>query len=140
VIREREVVIVKRIGLLASLATVVVFFAVPSSAIAGWAGSRYEKSDCTLSTASQGGKPGLYCETYFIGPQEVQSGDLLLMPDDTCPSGVRHVQEMLTLEVTYFGYDFYDGPVPLAKFNTGGDEFPVSSRILSIDHVIAGCA
>jgi len=136
---SRGEIAMKRLGLLTALAAVVLFLAIPIAANAGWVGSRYEKSDCTLFVHNDGTKPSLYCETYFIGPQEVFT-DVLSVPDATCPSGFRLIQEVQTVEVTYFGYDFYIGPVPVAWFNTGGNEFPVSYRLLSTVDTDLGCA
>jgi hypothetical protein len=133
-----EVVAVKRIGLLASLVTVVVLLAIPSSAIAGWAGSRYERSDCT-PLVGDGGRPGLYCETLFIGPQEEQSF-VVSVADSRCPSGFREIQQLKTFEVTYLGYGYFNGPVPLPKFETLGNEFPVSYRLISTVDIDLGCA
>ena len=133
---SEEVVAVKRFGLLASLVTVVVFLAVPTSAIAGWAGSRYEKSECTHVDLD--GRPGLYCETFFMGPNEVFEYQASV-PDASCPSGFRLMRVVDTYEVTVFAFDFYDAPVPLFQFNRLGNESP-SLRLISTVEIDLGCA
>jgi len=128
---------VKRIGLLASLATVVVFFAVPTSAIAGWAGSPYEKSECTQMPVGDGGRPGLYCERHFT-EEEVRSS-VGSVPDSSCPSGFREIEQLQTIEVTWLVYDIFIGPVPLPQFAFAGNEVPVSERLISTTEVDLGC-
>jgi hypothetical protein len=116
-----------KLAFVAALATMLFFVAVPTSALAGWAGSRYEKSECHFIGVQ--GNPALACSSSFT-TTEVRATDLLVA-DASCLSGFRAIHRVETVEVTWRVFDFYDGPVPLAKFNAGGDETPsqsVSSR------------
>lgn len=84
----------------------------------GWAGSRYEQQDCRH--VSNGGKPGLYCERVFV--TTFPATRTIGIADETCPSGTRSVSRSGTIEESFKGYDYYDGPVPLAKFEIAGNE------------------
>jgi hypothetical protein len=97
----------------------VVALALPSVASAGWAGSRYERSDCTR-TNSDDGRPGLYCERWFTdaSPNVVQDA---VVADEACPSG-RLERTSGTLLTRYRGWDYYWGPAPLARFAFVGNE------------------
>jgi len=125
----------KRLGLLALLIGLVVA-AVPSVASAGWAGSRYNRSECALHVGKDG-RPSLSCQSSFV-ETDVVTGELTVA-DASCPSGSRSVRRVQTIEMTWIVFDLYNGPVPLAAFNVGGDEFPVSTRLISSTDTDLGC-
>ena len=111
---------------------------VAPSASAGWAGSRYEKSECTFQV-NQGGRPGLYCETTFI--VRFSFLDEFTVADSSCPSGERTMRREQTFEETWMGFDIYHGPAPIAQFAFAGNESPISSpRLLSDVTTALGCA
>jgi hypothetical protein len=125
----------RRLGLLAVLigALISVF---PSVASAGWAGSRYDKSECALHVGKDG-RPFLSCQSSFV-ETDVVTGELSVA-DASCRSGSRLIRRVQTIEMTWIVFDLYSGPAPLAAFNIGGDEFPVSSRLISSADTDLGC-
>jgi hypothetical protein len=126
----------KRMGIAAAIAAVVVFLVVPASALAGWAGSRYDQSECTLNVGHDG-RPFLYCQTSFV-ETEVFTDDLTVQ-DASCPSGQRLIHRVQTVEMTWIVFDYFAGPVPLARFNFAGDEYPTSFRLVSTVETDLGC-
>jgi hypothetical protein len=127
-----------RVGALTAVAAAFLFLLVAPSASAGWAGSPYEKSQCTLSV-NHNGRPSLYCERTFI--EAFQLVDEFTVADLSCPSGQRSMRRVQTFEWLWRSYDFYDGPVPLRQFNFGGNETPAGLEQLISDVTTAlGCA
>jgi hypothetical protein len=125
----------RHLGLLALLIGVLLSV-FPSVASAGWAGSRYAQSECVLNVGKNG-RPSLGCQSSFVETGVVTSE--LTVADTSCPSGNRLMRRTQTIEMTWIVFDFYNGPVPLAAFNVGGDEFPVSSRVISSVDTNFGC-
>jgi len=108
-----------------------------SSALAssGWAGSRYAESDCRQISVR--GRPGLYCErTFSLTRAAAQS---TLVADQSCLSGLRAVERQGTLRTIYVGFDIYAGPLPLRRFNTGGDNVGYIDSWLSFTDADVGC-
>jgi len=127
-----------RVGALTAVAAAFVSLLVAPSASAGWAGSRYEKSECTLQV-TKSGRPFLFCETTFI--VRFSFVDDFTVADSSCPSGERLMRREQTFEETWSGFDFYDGPAPVAQFAFAGNENPISSpRLLSDVTTALGCA
>ena len=108
-----------------------------SSALAGsgWAGSRYAKSDCRQT--QEQGRPGLFCQTWFSST--AQTTQTTLVADETCVNGLRAIERSGFLETRFRGFDFYAGPAPLAKFNTGGNEDDFVETWLSFTDTDHGC-
>ena len=127
----------KRMSVAAAIAAVLVFLVFPTSALAGWTGSRYERSECTLNVGHDG-RPFLSCQSSFVETDVFT--DELTVPDASCPSGQRLIRRVQTVEVTWIVFDFFDGPVPLPQFNFAGDEFPASERLVSTVDTDLGCA
>jgi hypothetical protein len=119
-----------RVGPFAVVAALAVFLVIPSTASAGWAGSPYERSDCTLSVGHDG-RPSLACGKFFVVTEQVTTD--LQVADASCPSGFRTIRRVETVETTVHIIDFYDGPVPLAKFNTGGNTSGVPQVVSTVD-------
>jgi hypothetical protein len=119
------------------LCIAVLVAALPAVAQAGWAGSRYERSDCVLRTAGDG-RPALGCGAWFANlfPQTWQLG----IDDPACPSGRRTIERDGIMEGTYWGWDSYSGPAPLAKFMIAGNEERHSFRWVSYTDTDLGCA
>ena len=125
-----------RSAALVSLVAAAVVLVFPAITSAGWAGSPYEKSQCTLFT--QTGRPFLTCERTFT--QVVVHTDVFTVADSSCASGQRLMRREQTVEETWRVFDFFDGPVPLAQFIVGGNEVPISSRLISDVTAPLGCA
>ena len=105
-------------------------------AASGWAGSRYAMSDC--SQIDNHGRPGLYCQKWFSST--VQTTQTTLFVDGTCTgSGLRAIERSGMLQTRFLGFDYYSGPVPLAKFNTGGDNVDFTDTWLSFTDTDRGC-
>lgn len=125
-----------RATLFVSLTAFLLFLLIPGTASAGWAGSRYGHSECTLH-AGGSGRPSLTCQSSFLDTYVLV--DELNVPDASCPSGQRVVRREQTIEETWIVFDFYSGPVPLDKFNIAGNESPVSSRLVSMVETSLEC-
>jgi len=126
-----------RVRALTAVAAAFGFFLVAPSASAGWAGSPYEKSQCTLSV-NQNGRPFLYCERTFL--DKFQLVEDFTVADSSCPSGERRMRRVQNFEWLWRSYDFYDGPVPLRQFNFGGNETPAGvEQLISEVTTDLGC-
>jgi hypothetical protein len=102
---------------LAAMAVLALSFAAQASA-GGYAGSRYSKSDCTYTKATN----ILYCEATFT-TKIPNSTAQIFVNDPTCVgSGQRVFQRTGTIIETFRGFDWYTGRVPLAKNDIAGDE------------------
>ena len=126
----------RRAGL--SVAIVVIVSATLASSVpaaAEWAGSRYARSDCKQIRAQ--GRPGLFCQTWFLST--TQTTETTLFADETCANGLRAVERSGTLETRFRGFDTYAGPVPLAKFNIGGNNVDFIDTWLSYTDTDLGC-
>jgi hypothetical protein len=108
-----------------------------ADARAGWAGSRYEHSECTLNTA-HGVRPSLYCET-SVTQVEHNVTEIFGVADETCVSGLRLVQRTGTRITRFRVFDYYDGPVPLASFNFAGDEAGFEFEWVDVVETDLGC-
>lgn len=126
----------RRLGVSCAVATLVVgMIASAAPGASGWAGSRYERSDCNqIRTAS---RPGLFCQRWFSST--AQATTTTLFADETCASGLRAVERSGTLETRFRGFDIYAGPSPLAKFNTGGDNLDFVDTWTNYTDTDRGC-
>lgn len=106
-----------------------------ASAASGWAGSRYAVSDCRQ--IDNHGRPGLYCQKLFFST--TQTTQTTLVADESCSSGLRRIDRSGTLQTSFLGFDYYSGPVPLAKFNTGGDNVNFTDTWLIFTDSDRGC-
>jgi hypothetical protein len=98
----------------------VVALAFPLVASAGgWAGSRYDKSECTYTKESN----LLYCQSTFT--VETVKSEQIAIPDETCPSGTRVFQRTGTFVEPWMVFDGFEGHTPHAKGNLFGDEVPL---------------
>jgi hypothetical protein len=106
-----------------------------TDARAGWAGSRYEHNECTLKAV---GRPLLYCET-SVTQVERNATETFGVGDETCASGLRLFQRTGTRITRFRVFDYYDGPVPLAKFNFAGDEAGFEFEWVDVVETDLGC-
>lgn len=112
----------KKVLLAAVVAAALTFTATASAG--GWAGSRYDKSECTYSKESD----SLYCEGTFTF-EEFRTEQMAL-PDASCPSGTRLIGRTGWFVEIWLGFDGYTGHVPVSKHNTFGNEVP----LLGLEH------
>jgi hypothetical protein len=107
-----------------------------TTADAGWAGSRYNHGDCSLSHAN--GRPTLSCRARFttITPNVTQE---ILVADALCANGIRTVRRTGTRVDSFVGYDVYNGPAPLAKFNVFGNETDFRQEWRDLVETDLGC-
>lgn len=102
----------------------------------GWVGSRYDRSDCTLTFNS--GRPSLLCEKRFVVVRDATQE--IFVADEACaPSGLRLVRRSGTLEESFLGFDLYVAPVPLPRFNIAGNETDFTERWLVSTTTDLGC-
>lgn len=106
---------------------------VGNASAGGYAGSRYEKSDCTYTKSTN----VLYCEARFR--QEEQTTANLTVPDASCASGLRLVQRTGLLVTTFRGWGYFTGRVPLAKNEIAGDEDSFEESWENFTDVDLGC-
>ena len=98
----------------------VVALALPLAASpGGWAGSRYDKSECTYTKETN----FLFCQTTFT--VETVTSEQFAIPDETCPSGTRLVRRTGTFVEPWMAFDAYAGHTPHAKWNLFGDSSPL---------------
>lgn len=103
------------------VATVVLvaLMTVGTASAGGWAGSRYEKSDCTYTKETD----LLYCEATFSSETFVT--EEFAIPDAGCPSGTRLVRRTGWRVETFLAWDLYSGRTPVRHRNIAGNEgFP----------------
>jgi hypothetical protein len=83
----------------------------------GWAGSRYDREDCTYNAATD----VLYCEAQFTQEEYTTMG--IFGPFASCPSGYGSYERTGWLVTTWVGWDYYSGRAPVQVHNLGyGDE------------------
>ena len=105
---------------LLGLVVAVVALALPIAASAGgWAGSRYDKTECTYSKETN----SLFCESRFT--VETFKTEQIAFPDAACPSGTRVISRTGWFVEPWRVFDGYTGHVPVSKHNTFGDEVPM---------------
>ena len=95
----------------------------------------YERSECEINNKGQ--DISLYCSHTYAPDTEARTS-WTYVEDATCASGTRLIKQEQVVEVTVTTFDFYDGPVPLGKFNAGGNE-RYTERVLSSVDTDAGC-
>jgi hypothetical protein len=100
----------------------------------GWAGSRYDKSNCTYNKESN----ILYCEARFRGSAE-QTTAFVYVSDSECASGTRVVERTGTLVETFRGWGYFTGHVPLSKNEIVGDEDSFEFTWENFTDVDQGC-
>jgi len=104
---------------------VFVVLAVASTASAGgWAGSRYDKSECTYTKESN----FLYCESTFTVEQF--RTEQMAFPDASCLSGTRLVRRTGWFVEVWRVFDGFTGHVPVWRHNLFGNEVP----LLGLEH------
>lgn len=127
----------KSIGAACGVVVCALVFGV-ATADAGWAGSRYSHSDCSL-TSDGAGRPGLVCHARFSTVTPNASSEIL-RTDDSCRSGLRVIRRTGTLVRSFLGEDRYNGPVPLSKFNIGGNETDFQDQWVGLVETDLGCS
>jgi hypothetical protein len=101
----------------------------------GWAGSRYEKSDCTYDKAAD----TLFCEAFFSEEQQGVT-EFRYLSDASCASGIRVIERTGTLVTTIRVWGVFTGRVPHAKNEDFGDEEPFGeSSWTNFTDVDLGC-
>ncbi len=115
---EGEEALVRRIIL--GLVVAAVALALPMAAIGGgWAGSRYDKSECTYSKDTN----SLYCESTF-SVESFMTEDRAT-PDASCPSGTRVTRRTGWFVEVWRVFDGYTGHAPVRHHNVFGNESPL---------------
>ena len=109
---------VRRVILGLLVAATVLVFPIAGSA-GGWAGSRYDKSECTYSKATN----SLFCESTFT--VETFTTERMAFPEESCPSGTRGVSRTGWFVEVWRVFDAYTGHTPVRKHNVFGNESPV---------------
>lgn len=110
---------------LVGLAVAVCCLVFTSTALAGgWAGSRYDKDDCTYNNETD----ILFCEAWFT--EETFTTENLGMPDSSCASTIRIVERTGWRVTTYHGWGAFFGRVPVHhnEFLGNEDSFDVTWR------------
>jgi hypothetical protein len=101
----------------------VIALAIPLSAYAGgWAGSRYDKSECTYTKESN----FLFCQTTFT-VETVMTAQMAIA-DEACPSGTRLLRRTGTFVEPWTVFDAFEGHTPHAKWNLFGNEAPLAGQ------------
>lgn len=99
----------------------------------GWAGSIYDKSECTYTKETN----TLFCET--ARTTETFTTEQMTSPDATCASGLRLISRTGTrVEVTPV-FDFYWGRAPVHTHNLGGNEGLPSEHWENFTDTPLGC-
>ena len=89
---------------------------VGAASAGGWAGSRYDKSDCTYSKESN----ILYCEATFS--HEGFATEDHAIADERCPNGLRLIRRTGWRTETWVGWDLYTGRTPVRHHSIAGNE------------------
>jgi hypothetical protein len=98
----------------------VVVLTLPLAASAGgWAGSIYDKSECTYTKESN----FLFCET--TRTFESVRTEQMAFPDATCPSGTKLVSRTGTFLEVWRTFDGFEGHTPHSKNNVFGNDVPL---------------
>ena len=85
----------------------------------GWAGSIYDKSECSYSRDTN----SLFCQTTVT--VESARTEVMSFTDTSCPNGTRGVRRTGThVEVTQF-FDGFTGHTPVDNHHVFGNSFPV---------------
>ena len=104
------------LGLL--VAAIVLAFPIVGSA-GGWAGSRYDKSECTYSKAPD----SLFCEsTYTV---EIFTTERMSFSDESCPNSLRGVSRTGWFVEVFRVFDAYTGHTPVRQHNVFGNTSPL---------------
>jgi len=121
---------------LVSLVVAVCCLVFASTALAGgWAGSRYDKDDCTYDHATD----MLFCEARFT-EETFMTAILLGIPDSSCASGFRLVDRTGWLVTTYRGWGIFFGRVPVHHKEFVGDEDTFVETWRDYTDVSLGCS
>lgn len=121
-----------KIAWLAAVALAALAFT--GAAAAGWAGSRYQKSDCTYNQSTD----RLYCVAKFSNEQ--YTTETFWVADTSCASGLRSSSRTGWLVTTWTGWDLYTGRVPQAKNNIGGNDEGFTETWHDFTDTDLGCA
>ena len=109
------------------VALCLIALALPLAASAGWAGSRYDKTECTYTKETR----SLVCQSTFTVVEENRT-DEFAIPDETCPLGTRSIRRTGTFTEPWIVFDFFSGgPVPHEKYHLGGIESPSGPGVWS---------
>jgi hypothetical protein len=87
-----------------------------TAAAGGWAGSRYDKADCTYNKETD----MVYCEARFT--EESFTTQNLGLSDSSCPSTIRMIQRTGWRVTTYRGWGIFFGRVPVRHKEFAGNE------------------
>jgi len=102
---------------LVALAAAIGLLAITGTASAGgWAGSRYDKSDCTYSRDND----TLFCEARFT--TEELATEQFGVFDETCPSSIRIFERSGVRVTTFRGWGVFAGRTPVRHKEIAGDE------------------
>jgi hypothetical protein len=119
---------------LVALVAAIGLLVIPSTAAAGgWAGSRYDKDDCTYNVDAD----SLYCEAWFT--DEVFTTMQLGMSDLTCASTIRIIERTGWLVTTYRGWGSFFGRVPVHHKEFVGNEDGYEETWRDYTDVDLGC-
>jgi hypothetical protein len=116
------------------LTVALVALALPAIASAGnWAGSRYDKSDCTYTKETD----SLFCEAWFT--EEEFTTEQSAVADASCESGLRIIERTGWQVTTYRGWGVFTGRVPHARNEVVGNEDGFSVTWRDYVDVDRGC-
>jgi hypothetical protein len=119
---------------LVALVAAIGLLAIPSTAAAGgWAGSRYDKDDCTYDVEAD----MLSCEAWFTDEffTTMQLGTF----DPTCASSLRIIERTGWLVTTYRGWGIFFGRVPVRHKELVGNEDSFEETWRDYTDVDRGC-
>jgi hypothetical protein len=119
-------------ALLVALAAAALAFTATASA-GGWAGSRYDKGDCTYNKEVD----SLYCEAWFT--EENYITERFGVFDDSCESSIRIIERTGWLVTTYRGWGAFTGRIPHAKNEIAGNEDGFNDTWRDYTDVDRGC-
>lgn len=86
----------------------------------GWAGSRYDKSECTYTKATN----VLYCET--IVTTETFMTAVMSIDDGSCPTGALHqISRTGTFVEPQRSFEWFAGRTPHQRYMFAGNEEPL---------------
>jgi hypothetical protein len=108
----------RAVGTVVSLCLLALALPLAASA-GGWAGSRYEKSECTYTKETN----FLFCESTFT--VETVKTEQIGLADETCETGTRLISRTGTFVEPWRVFDAFEGRTPHAKNNLFGNEFPL---------------
>jgi hypothetical protein len=123
----------RAIVVIIATALVIALTSIGTASAGGWAGSRYEKSNCTYTKETN----LLYCEATFTH-EEFTSEDRAVT-DESCPNGTRLIRRTGVRVDTWVGWDLYTGHTPVGHHSIAGNEGLPETTWRDFTDVDLGC-